>query len=269
MTDLTEIHTTFDHALFFSAHWRKSPLLVRGGAGKFLGRTWSMAEFDAARARALSSRPAISERHGEVAFIEKVSDFDENLAGLTDRFCRMFGAPVTWFDAIRTYSRSGIGSHFDHSDNFVLQQRGVKEWTLAAPRHIDKGDIMRRMMNQPGVGSHPLPQDDLVQLMLEPGDLLYIPLLWLHSGVSHGESLSISLVCPAVSLYSAVMPFLTRVLKSRCLGYQPVPALHSGLTKEARAAAAATLGDATRALLSRMTDDDLVEAVLAMQAYHP
>ncbi|HEX5534493.1 MAG TPA: cupin domain-containing protein [Actinomycetales bacterium] len=259
---------SFDPEVFFSTFWRKRPMYIRGGAAEFLGRTWSDADFATAHRRALASGHPVAEREDEVTFIERVSEFDEDLAARAARFRTMFGLPKIWFDSVRTHSPSGIGAHFDHSDNFVLQQSGVKEWSLAAPSHISKETIVRRMMNYPGVGGHPLPDEDIVHFTVEPGDLLYIPLLWLHSGVSHAESLSISLVCPAVSLNSAVMPFLAQVMQSRGLGHQPIPALHSGLSEDAHAEAVASISRATRALLSRMSDDDLAEAVLEMQSRH-
>jgi 50S ribosomal protein L16 3-hydroxylase len=259
---------TFDPEIFFSTFWRKCPMFIRGGAAQFLGRGWTSEDFDAAHRRALANGHAVSEREREVTFIEHISEFDDDLAARTGRFRATFGVPRVWFDAVRTYGPSGIGSHFDHSDNFVLQQEGVKEWSLAPASHIRKDDLVRRMLNQPGVGSHPMPEDDVLHFTVEAGDLLYLPLLWIHSGVSHADSLSLSLVCPAVSLQSAVVPFLTQVMRSRGLGYQPIPALHRGLSADQHAEAVRTIGQATRTLLERMSDDEVVAAVVEMQSRH-
>jgi 50S ribosomal protein L16 3-hydroxylase len=258
----------FDVDVFFSMYWRQRPLFVRGGAPDFLGMRWSAEEFDAARETAVGRGHAIKERDGEVTFIEGVSSFNEDLAERAGGFGRMFGAPKTWFDTVRTYSSSGIGAHFDHSDNFVLQQSGVKDWYLAPPTNIEQGDIARRMMNLPSVGSHQLPDNERLHFVVEPDDLLYIPLFWLHSGVSRAESLSLSLVCPAVSLYSAVAPFLSQVMKTRALGYQPIPAFHAGLSPAEQEQTAEKLRTATRALLDRLGREDLVDAIVAMQEEH-
>lgn len=255
----------YDPRLLFGTHWRTKPLFVRGGAKQFLGLTWTAADFDAALAVARERRAPVVERPGEVTFIEDVSAYDPQLAALTTELGRTFGSPRVWFDAVRTYSAGGIGAHFDHSDNVVLQQDGIKEWTLAPPRHLDRADIARRMMNLPDVGGHELPEEDCLHFTLHPGDLLYIPLFWLHSGVSRQESLSVSFVSPAVSLQSAVLPFVTRVLKDRAVGHQPIPALHAYLGPAERAEAVAALRRATELLLRRLADDDVVSAVAALQ----
>lgn len=255
----------FDFDVFFAEHWRKRPLFVRDGAKHLLGHTWADADFDRVRARALADGETVSERAGEVSFIEAASRFDDRLTELADELAGVFGAPRTWFDAIRTYSSSGIGSHFDHSDNFVLQQSGVKEWTLAPPTHIEQAEIAKRMAGVAGVGGHDMPEDDCVHFTVQPGDLLYIPLFWLHSGVSHEASLSLSLVCPAVSLQSAVLPLLARIAKSHGIGYQPVPALHAHLSDEERESAESALQAAARVLLRRLDDDRVLSAVRALQ----
>jgi 50S ribosomal protein L16 3-hydroxylase len=257
---------SFDAEIFFSQYWRKKPLFVPAGAKEFLGYEWTMTAFEAAQKNGHREPNVIKEREGEVTFIEQVSAYDARLRESARAFREQFGTPQTWFDAIRTYSASGIGAHFDHSDNFVLQQSGVKEWTLADPGNIEPEVVKRRMMNLPGVGDHALPDEGCLTFTVQAGDLLYIPLFWLHSGTSRAESLSISLVCPAVSLYSAVIPVLARVARSRALGHQPVPALHSGLSDQERTDTLAAVAEATRRLLNLMTDETLVNAVLSAQS---
>jgi 50S ribosomal protein L16 3-hydroxylase len=256
---------TYDPEVFFSSFWRQKPMFVKGGGKDFLGRRWSEDDFDAAYATARAQGHPITERPGEVTFIENVSAFDSDLGSRATELAAVFAAPTVWFDAIRTYGPSGIGSHFDHSDNFVLQQDGVKEWTLAPPANLDKEQIARRMMNVAGVGSAELPDEGTVRFVLEPGDLMYIPLLWLHSGVSREQSLSLSVVSPAVSLQSAVLPLLDQACKQRALGYQPIPAFHAYLTEDARQQAAEALRSATRAMLRHLSDESLLATVAAMQ----
>jgi len=259
------VRDEFDRAEFFAEFWRRKPLFVKGGAVQLVGRNWTAQDFDAALASARAAGAAVNETPGQVTFLEAASSYDETLAGLAADMARVFGSPGAWFDAIRTHASSGIGAHFDHSDNFVLQQEGLKKWSLASPRAIDPDLLARRMLNDPSVGSHGLPEDRL-HFVLEAGDLLYIPLMWLHDGVSHGGSLSISLVCPAMSLYSATVPFLTRAIKACGLGATPIPALHAALSEDERTAALKTLRDETARLLGEIGSADLVDQVLARQA---
>ncbi|MGW5652124.1 JmjC domain-containing protein [Streptomyces humi] len=270
MTEIRECaRSAFDFDEFFAVFWRQRPLFVRGGAEAFLGRSWSPDQFAAARTRALAQDPgAVTERPDEVTFIERVSAFDPDLAERAEEFARVFGAPRAWFDTVRTHGADGIGAHFDHSDNFVLQQTGTKRWSLAAPHHIRAETRARRMMDVPGVGSHALPDAEVLTFQVRPGDLLYIPVLWLHSGVSEADSLSLSLVCPAVSLQSAVLPFLAQVARGRAVGHQVVPAFHAHLSDAARAEAEETLRRATLMLLERLTTGDLLAATLRLQAEH-
>ncbi|MFD8811701.1 JmjC domain-containing protein [Streptomyces sp. NPDC059627] len=270
MTQIMECErSAFDFDEFFEVFWRKKPLFVRGGAEGFLGRSWSPDEFAVARTRALAQGTgAVTERPDEVTFIEQVSAHDADLAGRAEDFARVFGVPRAWFDTVRTYGADGIGAHFDHSDNFVLQQTGTKEWSLAAPHHIRAETRARRMMDVPGVGSHALPDAEVLTFQVRPGDLLYIPVLWLHSGVSRAESLSLSLVCPAVSLQSAVLPWLAQVARSRAVGHQVVPAFHARMSDTARAEAEEALRRATRLLLERLTTGDLLDATLQLQSEH-
>jgi len=256
---------TFDFGVFLREYWRKKPLHVRGGADTILGRRWTEYDFDVALAEARAAGTNIKEVPGELLFIEHVSSFDEGMAARAAEMRTALGVSELWFDTIRTYKVSGIGAHFDHSDNFVLQQHGVKEWSIAPPDPISKADIARRMMMVPGVGFHEVPEETALHFTLEAGDVLYIPLFWLHSGVSTGDSLSVSMVCPAVSLQSAVMPLLLQVMRQRAMGYQVIPAFHPEMTPEERQATTEALAAATATLLSSLSKDEIVEAVHAVQ----
>ncbi|MFY1597065.1 JmjC domain-containing protein [Micromonospora sp. WMMD737] len=259
------VENTYEPERFFAEYWRRKPLFVRGGAEGFLGRRWTDEDFDNAHRIAAAKGASIKEQAGEVTFIENVSACDPDLTRRAAGFSKQFASPRAWFDSVRTYSSSGIGAHFDHSDNFVLQQGGVKEWTLASPTNIEQQVIARRMLNLPDVGGHELPEGEGVRFVVEPGDLLYIPLFWLHHGISEAASLSLSLVCPAVSLYSAVVPFLSHAIKEREIGHEPITALHAYLSPDERTAAVAEIRQATADLLTRISDDDMVGLVQSLQ----
>lgn len=258
-------HRDFDYQSFFSVHWRKKPLLVRGGARGFLKQSWSAADFEAAASKARAAGHPVQEHAGQVTFIERVSDFDDALLRRAKNLRQISGVPAVWFDSVRTYDSSGIGAHFDHSDNFVLQQEGVKRWRLAPPELIEPKARAGRMLNIPGVGSHPIPEGEHIDLVLEPGDLLYLPLLWLHEGTSEAESLSVSAVCPAVSVYSAVMSVAGRGLRAQGVGGVAVPALHAYLSPDERREVAEEIRAQTTMFLNRCAAQDFIELVIQAQ----
>lgn len=254
---------------FHRDYWRQQPLVIRGGATCFLGRSWTEDDFDRAYAAvrvAEKTEASIRERPDDVTFIEQVSAIDDDLSARMDAFSGLFGTPRPWCDTIRTYLPSGIGSHFDHSDNFVLQQAGVKHWRLASPDHIAKDDYVARLMGQPGVGQQDLPDQDLFEVDLEPGDLLYIPLMWLHSGVSEEDSLSLSVVCPTVTAYGAVVSLLAGMLRSQGTGHQVLKAVPTWLSEEERAVMAQRVRAVNEAIVDRMSQPAVLDELTRLQA---
>jgi len=262
------IRDVFDWDYFFEHHFRKRPLFVPGGAETILSKRWSTDDFNNLRSRVLEAGESLSEREGVVTFIETASRFDDFLSDQARDMAAVFGAPGAWFDVIKTYKADGggIGSHFDHSDNFVLQQEGTKVWRLGPADSVEPGLRSRRMLNEPGVGSHPLPSSGTVEFVVSAGDLLYIPLMWVHDGTSSNDSLSISLVVPAVSAFAAVIPLLSRVLKSQIVGGDVLPALHHFQTEEQLDVARDEVRMSTTALLASCSDPAVAHAIRELQA---
>jgi hypothetical protein len=77
--------------------------------------------------------------------------------------------------------REGFGTHWDDHDVLVIQVDGAKRWKLygatrVAPMHKDTSE------------PDPPPDRPLVELVMRPGDLLYLPRGWWHSvSASEGE----------------------------------------------------------------------------------
>lgn len=217
-----------DAATFFAEYWRRRPLLVRGGAPHFLGFRVDDAAFTSIVDAVSRRRPDDVKRGGDgVVFVQQADAGDPRLRRTARALAARHGLPDPWFDAVRTGSGSsgGIGSHYDDSDNFVLQQTGVKRWRLFAPDLTPEDELRRRMLKDPRVGDAFMP-DTAAEYVLEPDDLLYIPLFWLHWGVSAGESVSVSLVCNAQSATRTLVPALAEVLSARRTWWGPLPRCH-------------------------------------------
>ena len=211
---------------FRKQHWRSRPLFVKGGAHALLGSEMSYESFDAVIQDLRKNAPdALREREGEVVFAEAVSRNVPSLADACQSLSNQLGVRTGWFAGVRTFSDSGIGSHYDHSDNFVLQQQGTKIWTVAPPDSISSNERACRMLNVGGYGAAKIPEGTGQTYVLEPGDLLYLPLFWLHSGVSKGESLSLSVVCPAEPVQTVLLRAMRTVMTRHVLGHQAAPAL--------------------------------------------
>lgn len=180
---------------FQKEYWRKKPLVVKGGASAF-GRL-DQNLFSRLYAGMKVSRPQdITEGPG-VRFLQRVDAVSEAHTALSREIKKSLGCPRAHFDVVECGAGKSIGCHFDHSDNFVLQQTGVKLWMLHNPSIIPLEQIRGRVSGQAN-GRFLMPEAEYT-FELQPGDLMYIPLFWIHWGKSLGRSLSQSLVIDAES----------------------------------------------------------------------
>lgn len=257
-----EVLEKFNLEKFRNDHWRKRPLFIKGGAEMLLRERFSYRDFDKVADNLRDKTPdVLRERSGEVTFIEAVSRYFPNLTDAQTGLSQLLGFKGGWFDGVRTYSQSGIGSHYDHSDNFVLQQQGTKIWKVAPPAQIPTKERACRMLNIGEFGAFEIDDSVAETFVLEPGDLLYLPLFWLHSGVSTGPSLSLSLVCPAEPMQTLVLRATRSVMSRHLLGHQPVPTPPIGLDVESFEKWEAGIFGAATLLLRRINQDDLLNEI--------
>jgi hypothetical protein len=82
----------------------------------------------------------------------------------------------------------GFGTHWDDHDVLVLQIAGAKRWRLYGPtRH-------QPMYRDTAAPAAP-PTDPVAELVLEPGDLLYLPRGWWHAVTADQGTHSLHLTC--------------------------------------------------------------------------
>ncbi len=180
---------------FLRRHWQKKPLLVRGALPGFRGVA------SPAQLAALAKRPDVESRlvrrrgmrwhvtHGPLACaaLERnstllVSGVNLHLAradALLRRFAflpqaRLDDVMVSW-----AAPGGGVGPHADSYDVFLLQGAGRRVWRLQRPHAFGlvEGAPLRLI---DGFS----PEDEL---LVEPGDLLYLPPGWGHDGVALEE----------------------------------------------------------------------------------
>ncbi|HSK01182.1 MAG TPA: cupin domain-containing protein, partial [Kofleriaceae bacterium] len=181
---------------FLATYWRRRPLHVPGGARRVLETTVEPAQFLAACARLERLAPHLIYRRGpELAFAQRIDLADGALHRVCERFAGWMSGAQIWFDGVYAREGMGIGSHFDLADTFLLQQRGTKVWRLHPPSFLPDEAIRQRLLNET-IAAMYMP-DGALEIRLDEGDLLYLPLLWVHWGISEGESLSLSLTLTA------------------------------------------------------------------------
>lgn len=252
---------------FMSVHWRRAPLHVPGGARELIQQTFDADRFERLRATlAAEGATGVRSRDESVVFVEAIDRAEPAMSDAARNLAAVFGLPTAWFDAVRTYTVSGIGSHFDHSDNFVLQQEGRKVWRLSPPDSLPEGARAKRMLGDEMVGAAPIDPNAAAEFVLEPGDLLYLPLFWIHEGVSDGPSLSISLVCPAVAMRTVFLRSLEAEMSRHGLGWVPAPTcpVHAGETQASRQSELLTLANAH--LLKRLSNEEACKNMASDQA---
>lgn len=181
---------------FLARHWHKRPLLVRNAAPGFSGFVRARELFRLAERDDVESRAV--ERHGRRWTLEHgpfsrrsfrarparnwtllVSGLNNHLAP-ADALLRDFRfLPYARLDDVMvSYAApgGGVGPHFDSYDVFLLQGFGRRHWKIGpakGAKTVD-GNFLRQLADFK-------PESELV---LNPGDLLYLPPGWGHDGVA-------------------------------------------------------------------------------------
>jgi 50S ribosomal protein L16 3-hydroxylase len=189
--------------VFLRRHWQKKPLLVRRALPGFRGVIEKSALF------ALAGRPEVESRlvervqdrtgrggmHWKVTpgplsrtrlvqagprnwtlLVSGVNCYSEAAERLLRRFAFIPQARLD--DVMVSYAApgGGVGPHADSYDVFLVQGAGRRRWRLARPR---KFALQRGAQLQLIAGFRAEEE-----VLLEPGDLLYLPPGWGHDGVA-------------------------------------------------------------------------------------
>lgn len=209
--------------VFLRRHWQKRPLLVRRALPGFRGVIGKRALFALAARDEVESR--LVERRGQhwtvmhgpmkksslrkagarnwTLLVNGVNCYNEAAEALLRRFAFIPQARID--DVMVSYAApgGGVGPHFDSYDVFLVQGEGRRVWRLARARRFAL-----------------VPQAPLKliagfraeeELLLEPGDLLYLPPGWGHDGIALDPcfTCSVGLRAPrAAELAASFLDFL-------------------------------------------------------------
>jgi ribosomal protein L16 Arg81 hydroxylase len=204
---------------FFEQYWEKKPLFVRRNDLRFYQSLIDFSDLDALMAVV---RP--NERQVLIGKVEKDSaDFFEYItepqkfwATVTTAFdqgytfglltieqvypklrkfyCKIedeLGSIVSGSIYISPPNTQGFAAHCDRDDVYAMQIWGKKRWEIWQP--LDELSLNGGRLSAEDLSRQGLP---VIDVWLEPGDLLYVPRGWIHR-VSSGDS---------VSMHSTLVP---------------------------------------------------------------
>jgi 50S ribosomal protein L16 3-hydroxylase len=191
---------------FLRHHWQKKPLLIRHALPGFepvsRARLLALAERSDVESRlvARTVRGHWTLEHGPFArsafparsrpkwtlLVQGIDLHDDAAHTLLQRFrfvpdARLDDVMVSWASV-----GGGVGPHFDSYDVFLLQVQGRRRWRIGRPRdgRLAEGVPLKILRN--------FVADE--ELVLEPGDMLYVPPLWAHDGAAEsGECMTYSI----------------------------------------------------------------------------
>jgi hypothetical protein len=207
---------------FFADYWRKKPLFLKGGARLLLDRTVTVSDFRTMCDRLERIDPAAVSRKTGCIYAERLEEASTDLKSAALAQQRRLSCRKVWFEGTYALAGESLGSHYDKSDSFVLQQVGTERWRLCPPEMMPPRELRARMLGlNDGLVHMP---DECHEYLLEEGDLLYVPLFWGNWAVPEGgASLALSLVLAGSNAVDLLLPVLARLLSEDRAWWYPLP----------------------------------------------
>ena len=100
---------------------------------------------------------------------------------------RELGHPVQVNSYVTPAASQGFSPHYDVHDVFVVQIAGTKRWTVHSPVHMHPLDDQPWSDRRSAVEER-ASQTSALDVVLEPGDVLYLPRGWIHSAQALGAT---------------------------------------------------------------------------------
>jgi 50S ribosomal protein L16 3-hydroxylase len=189
---------------FMRRHWQKKPLLVRQavlGGAEFLSRAKvvAMAASEEVESRLIvhrgdrwTLRSGPMPRTSIPPFKQPrwtllLQGMDLHLPAARAMLERFRFVPDARLDDVMVSFATdggGVGPHVDSYDVFLIQLMGRRRWRIGPPRPAELvPDVPLKIL------ANFAPEQEW---LLEPGDMLYLPLGWAHDGVAEGECMTCS-----------------------------------------------------------------------------
>ena len=100
---------------------------------------------------------------------------------------RELGHPVQVNSYVTPAASQGFSPHYDVHDVFVGQIAGTKQWSIHSPVHVHPLNNQPWSDRRSAVEDHASNTPEL-DIVLEPGDVLYLPRGWIHSAQALGDT---------------------------------------------------------------------------------
>jgi 50S ribosomal protein L16 3-hydroxylase len=187
---------------FMRRHWQKKPLLVRQAlpgiaapaSRSELARLAASDEVESRLVSAFDGRWAMKQGpivklppFSKAGWTLLVQGLDLHLPAAHELLSRFRFVPEARLDDLMMSYASdggGVGPHFDSYDVFLIQVQGKRRWRIgrAPAAELLDGVPLKIIANF-------APEEEM---LLEPGDMLYLPPGWAHDGVAEGECMTCS-----------------------------------------------------------------------------
>ncbi len=189
---------------FLAEYWQKKPLLIKGGFANFQDPISPDELAGLAAEEEIESRIVAKQGDAwqlETGPFEDYSEWGEKnwtlLVQAVDHWHPESAALIEPFrfipnwridDLMISYSTpgGGVGPHLDQYDVFIIQGLGKRHWRVGMPDPALKSHCPHPRLLQVS------PFSDCIDVITEPGDILYIPPGCPHDGISIDQSLSYS-----------------------------------------------------------------------------
>jgi Cupin superfamily protein len=280
--------------VFFEQYWNRKALYIPGQPDKFAG-LFDRAAFDRAVHNCVDLKVGFTDENGWPGhFNIKPEQVTEMLAGgktvcasvidprdpvltaFLNRIATNFAvAGNFFFNSYLSPDGGGFGLHLDHHPVSILQIEGQKRWWYS-PEPVLKEVITnisfpkdREALKLPWVTVTRPREEDLCEVVLSPGDVLYMPKGTWHRAQAIGGSLGLTLamesVVPLDLIQTALLPHINKVeFRSQVPGYWWRSA-QNGMPPELERTFEAALGE-LRAAVNSMTPADLYGVWRQVQA---
>lgn len=199
---------SFDMGTFLAEHWHKKPTVIKGGFSDFIDpispdELAGLAMEEEIDSRFISNKDnqwsathgplpeshfeSLDESHWQL-IVQACNHWHLGSAELVDAFKQL---PQWLFDDLMvcfSAPEGGVGPHIDQYDVFIIQGSGKRRWRVG---DIDKGQYKESI--QAGALRQIEGFEPIIDEVLEPGDILYIPPGFPHEGNTLEPSMSYSI----------------------------------------------------------------------------